>query len=634
MIPLLKEIDQTNLTKYQKKELTAEEAIERFVHPGDRIFIHSGCAEPLDLTQTLINMGARLPDVDILHFVNLSHQDYYKTAGEGHFRHNTFFIGDNLREAVKKGMADYTPMLLSNIPRLFKRGLMHLKTALIQITPPDKYGFCCYGTNIDISKPIAESAENIVAEINPNMPRTLGDSFIHMDKINAYVKTNHNIIEFTYDPPSEAAKKIAKFVASLIEDESTLQMGIGTIPNALTEELLGKKNLGIHSEVLSDGIVDLVEKGVVTCEKKTLHPGKIICSFIMGTRKLYDFVDNNPMLEFHSSDYCNDPSIISKNAKQVAVNAALTVDLTGQVNADSLGAIFYSGIGGQVDFVRGANLAEDGKPITVLPSTATLSNGKVVSRIVPYLDPGSGVVITRGDVHYVVTEWGIANLFGKSIRERVLQMIGIAHPDFREELLEYAKKWNYVYSDQKLPKSIDGRISIYPSKYEFKITLKNGKTVEIRPVKPTDERMLQELHYSLDKEDRYYRFFRPVLKFSHEVIQPICNIDYSTDMILVGIFSKENEKKIIAMGGFFKTEKPAIAELAFIVHKQWRGNGISKIFISELVKIARELNYKSFSGNILLENRGMNHIINTLGYPMTYRKMEAGVLEFIMDISK
>ena len=500
-----------------------------------------------------------------------------------------------MRKFIEIGQADYTPMLLSEIPRIFKSGQMHLDTALIQVSPPDRYGFCSFGINVDIVKTIAEAADNVVAEINPKMPRTLGDAFIHMDDIDAFVITDHDIIEFTYGEPDDVSKRIAKFVASLIEDESTIQMGIGQIPNAVTAELIDKKDLGIHSEVFSDGVVDLVEAGVVTCKKKTIHRDKIICSFVMGSRRLYDFVCDNPMVEFHPCDYTNDPYIISQNYKQVAINAALTVDLTGQVNSDSIGHQFYSGIGGQVDFVRGAGRAQDGKPIMVVPSTATLKDGTVISRIVPHLEMGSGVVVTRGDVHYVVSEWGIAYLYGKSVRERVLEMINIAHPDFREELLEHAKRWNYVYSDQKLPVSIDGRISVYPEKYETNLELKNKKFIKIRPVKPTDERMFQELHYSLDDKDRYYRFFTPVHDFRHRLVQPMVNIDYSTDMILVGEYSEDGEKKIIAIGGFFKTENPAVAELAFVSHKNWRGLGITKFLLNYLVKIARELKYKSFS---------------------------------------
>jgi acyl-CoA hydrolase len=620
---------------YRSKQLSPEEAIKAYINPGDRIFIDSGCSEPLDLTQKLIELGPKLPDTEILHFISLSDLDYYKSAGgkEDLFRHNVFFISNNLREAVKKGFADYTPMLLSDIPRLFERGLIHVKTALIQVSRPDQHGFCSYGINVDIAKSIAESAEYIIAEINPNMPRTLGNSFIHMDKIDAFIISCHEVIEFKYGKPNKSAKKIGKYVASLIEDESTIQMGIGTIPNAITKELEDKKDLGIHSEVFSDGILDLVEKGVVTCRKKTIHKGKIIASFIMGSRKLYNFVDNNSFIEFHPVNYCNDPYIIGKNKKQVAINAALSVDLTGQVNADSLGPLFYSGIGGQVDFVRGANRSIGGKPITVLPSTATHKDGKIVSRIVPFLQPGSGVVITRGDVHYVVTEWGIAYLHGKSIRERVLQMIGIAHPDFREELLEYAKKWKYVYSDQKLPHTVDGRVSVYPEKYVKELVLKNGRKITVRPVKPSDERLIQELYYSLGNKDRYLRFFAARRSFRHELVQKLTIIDYSTNMILIGEDWENGEKKIVASAAFIKTKSPSTAEISIVVNKKWRMNGLAKSLLKYLIDIGRELNYKYFSGTILLENKPMLHILHDVGYPLVSKEVSYGEVDFKFDIT-
>jgi acyl-CoA hydrolase/GNAT superfamily N-acetyltransferase len=626
----------TLLKKYKKKEFSVENIIKKFIKPGDRIFIDSGCAEPIDLTRKLIELGPQLPDVEILHFLSLSDLDYYETAGgiEDLFRHNALFIGKSLRNYIEGGQADYTPVLLSEIPNLFKSGKIHLNTALIQVSPPDRYGFCSLGINVDIVKPIVDVGDFVIAEINPKMPRTLGDSFIHMDDIDAFIVSDHDIIEYSYGPPNDTAIQIAKFVASLIENESTIQMGIGGIPNAVTRELKTKRDLGVHSEVFSDGIVDLVEEGVINCKKKTIHKGKIICSFVMGSKRLYDFVDDNPMVEFHPCDYTNDPYIISQNRKQVAINAALSVDLTGQVNSDSIGHKFFSGIGGQVDFVRGAARAKDGKPIMVIPSTATLKDGTKVSRIVPYLQPGSGVVITRGDVHYVISEWGIADLYGKSIRERVLQMINIAHPDFREELLEQAKKWNYIFSDQKLPVSIDGRIAVYPQKYEISATLKNNKVIKIRPVKLTDERLIQELHYSLDEKDRYLRFFTPMKDFRRNKITPMVNIDYTTDMILVGIDSETGQDKIIAMGGFFKTNHPSLAELLFVVHRDWRGLGITSFLLQYLVQIGRELNYKEFGGSILLENKTMLHIINTSGYTIKLRKIEGGVTEFIFSISQ
>ncbi|MBY9015852.1 MAG: GNAT family N-acetyltransferase [Candidatus Lokiarchaeota archaeon] len=625
-----------NLDKYKQKHVDVEQAIKRYIKPGDRIFIDSGCSEPIDLISKLIELGPQLSDVEMIHFISLSDLDYYKSVGgnEDLFRHNVFFISENLRDSVRRGFADYTPMLLSDIPRFFERGQMHLKTALIQISPPDEFGFCSYGINVDIAKPIAEGAEFVIAEINPKMPRTLGDSFIHMNDIDAYILSDHDIIEFKYDPPDESIKKIAKYVASLIEDESTIQMGIGKIPNAISTELEDKKDLGVHSEVFSDGIVDLVEKGVITCKKKTLHKGKIVTSFVMGSRRLYDFVDNNPFVEFHPSNYCNDPFVISRNKKQVAINAALTIDLTGQINADSLGTLFYSGIGGQVDFVRGANHSEDGKPIAVLASTATLKDGTVVSRIVPYLQPGSGVVITRGDIHYVVSEWGIAYLFGKSIRERVLQMINIAHPDFREELLEYAKKVKYIYADQKLPISISGRLSLYPDKYETTFQMKNGEILKIRPIKPTDERMLQKFYYSLSDLDKYLRFFSRDRNFSHKFVQPLANIDYTTDMVLVSECLEGGERIIVASAAFFKTHKPSTVELGIVVKKNFRRTGIATFLLNYLVIIARELNYQFFTGSILVENKPMLHFLNNSGFPLKSKSVEYGEVLFTLDISK
>ncbi|MGV9172400.1 MAG: GNAT family N-acetyltransferase [Promethearchaeia archaeon] len=624
------------LKKYKDKEMDAESAIRKYIKPSNRIYIDSICAEPTVLTRKLIEIGDDLPDVQIQHLLSVSDLDYYKDMSriEKLFRHNSFFIGPNLRDAVNRGKADYTPMLLSRIPQLFTRGKIHLDTVLIQVTPPSKYGFCSFGTNVEIVKPLAESAEHVIAEVNPNMPCTLGDSFIHMDNIDAYTLVDHDLIEYKYEPADKTAQKISKYVASLIEDESTIQMGIGQIPNAVTDELVDKKDLGVHSEVFSDGIVDLVDEGVITCRKKTLHKDKIISSFVMGSKRVFDFIDLNPMVEFHSVEYVNDPYIISQNKKQVAINAALSVDLTGQVNSDSIGHKFYSGIGGQVDFVRGAARAEEGKPIMVLPSTAELKDGTVVSRIVPELKSGSGVVITRGDVHYVVTEWGIADLQGKSIRERALQLINIAHPDFREELLEQAKKWNYVYGDQQLPKSVEGRISVYPEKYETTLKLSNGKGILIRPIKPTDERLVQELFYSLGDQERYFRFFKTIKSFRHDRVQPLITIDYSTSMILVGETMEEKEKKIIAQAAFVKSDQPSVGELSFIVHKNWRGLGITQFMLDYLVQIGRELGYKEFSGTILLDNEAMLHIINSAPYPMTLKRYASGVFEFRMDITK
>jgi len=449
--------------KQDKRYLSAQKAI-KYVNSGDNIFIGTGCGEPQALTSALLNASDRLVDTQILHFLNLGEKFGVRKGEPDLFRHNAFFIGTSVRELVHQGQCDYTPIILSEIPDLFKSGRVHNDVALIQVSPPDKHGFCSFGVSVDIVKPITECSKIVIAEINPQMPRTLGDSFIHVDAFDGFIINDTPVLEFDYGEITEVHERIGNHVAKLIEDKSCLQMGIGSIPNAVTSSLEDKKDLGVHTEVFSDGIVDLIDAGIITCAAKNQHSGKIIASFVMGKRKLYDFVDNNPFVEFHPVDYCNDPFIIAKNDKQIAINAAISVDLTGQVNADSIGYKFYSGIGGQLDFMRGAGRSRGGKPITVLPSTT--KDGEK-SRIIPSLDEGSGVVITRGDVHHVATEYGVVNLHGKTVRERVMAMISIAHPKFRERLLEAAKKQKYVYEDQVLAYNALGEVILYPEKYEI-----------------------------------------------------------------------------------------------------------------------------------------------------------------------
>jgi len=626
----------TLMKKFGGKKVSLEDAIKRYVAPGDRIYIGGGCSEPRDLMQKLIELAPRLPDVEIVHALSISDLDYYATSDSPDlFRYNAFFIGRSLRKHVISGLADYTPMLLSDIPSIFKTGQIHLNTALVHVTPPDKKGYCSLGINVDITKAMAESADKLIVQINPKMPRTHGDSLIHMDDVDAFILSDHEIIEFVFSKkPSIVAKRIGRFLASLIEDGSTIEIGIGKLPSAILPSLSEKKDLGVHSVVITDRIVDLVEEGVITGNKKTINKGKIITSFALGTRKLYDFVHENPNVEFHPCDYVNDPTVIAQNYKQVSINSAISVDITGQVNADSQGYRFYSGIGGLIDFTRGAAQSKGGKPIIIIPSTATLKDGKRVSRIVPCLQPCSGVLLTRGDVHYIVTEWGIAYLHGKSIRERVLQMINITHPDYREELLEHAKNCNYIYADQELPRSFHGRLALYPDKYETNLTLPNGKNILIRPVKPSDERMIQDLHYSLDRNDIYYRFFSSAKDFRHTRIKPLLVIDYNTNMILVGVYSKGGKVEIIASGGFFKTKDPSDVEMAFVVHKDWRGNGISRILLDQLVIIARELKYSTFSAHVLKENLPMTHIFDTCGYDIKSKTYEQDVIKYILDIRK
>jgi len=419
---------------YRSKVTSASRALEA-VRSGQRVYIHPGAAEPEGLVRALIERAPELRGVEVIHLLTLGEAGYVKPGMEPHFRHTAMFVGANVREAVNDGRADYIPVCLSEIPSLFRSGLLPIDVCLIQVSPPDEHGFCSFGVGVDCTKTAAEMARVVIAEVNTEMPRTLGDSFIHVRKLDIVVETTRPILELPRRPITDLNRRIAKHVAGLVEDGSTLQLGIGGIPDAVLSYLTDRKDLGIHTEMFSDGVMELVEAGVINNEKKTLHRGKIISGFLMGSEKLYEFVDNNPIIELHPNEYTNDPFIIAANDRMVAINSALQVDLTGQVCADSMGSSIYSGVGGQLDFIRGAARAKGGRPIIALPSTA---RDDTVSRIVPVLDSGAGVVTTRADVHYVVTEYGVASLHGRTLRQRAEALISIAHPSFREQLYESA----------------------------------------------------------------------------------------------------------------------------------------------------------------------------------------------------
>jgi len=416
---------------YRRRVTTAERAVTD-IRSGDRVWVHPGCNTPTRLIDAMVARAPELERVEVAHILAVAPAPYAAPGMEGHFRHRSLFVGANVREAVNAGRADFVPIHLHEIPTLISSGLMPIDVALIHISPPDEHGFCSYGVGIEVTKAAVESARTTIALVNQQMPRALGDSFVHVSKLTHVVEADEPVLELPMAPEvSEVARSIGRNIASLIPDGATLQMGIGEIPDAVLIFLQGKKHLGVHTEMFSDGLVAAFEAGVVTNERKTLHRGKIVASFVLGTRKAFSFVDNNPFMEFHPSDYVNDPFIVAQNDNMVAINSALAVDLTGQVCADSIGTSMYSGFGGQLDFIRGAARSKGGVPIIALPSTA--KEGKV-SRITDTLLPGSGVVTTRADVHYVVTEHGIANLYGRSLRERARRLIDIAHPGFREQL--------------------------------------------------------------------------------------------------------------------------------------------------------------------------------------------------------
>jgi acyl-CoA hydrolase/GNAT superfamily N-acetyltransferase len=611
--------------KYKSRISTPQAAVSK-VRSGQRVFIGSGAAEPQLLVKALADRGPELADTQITHILTLGVAPYADPKLVDGFRHNALFIGPNVREAVAEGRADFTPVFLSEVPRLFRHGKMPIDVALIQVSPPDEHGYCSFGVSVDVTKAAAESAGHVIAEINPNMPRTLGDCFIHISAIHDLVPSNEQILEAPAGQVDDIAKRIGRHIAELIQDGSTLQLGIGTIPDAVLASLGGKKNLGIHSEMISDGVIDLVESGVINGSKKNIHTGKIVASFAIGTRRLYDFIDNNPMCEFHPSEYTNDPFRIAQNDRVVAINSALQVDLTGQVCADSLGTYFYSGIGGQVDFIRGASRSHQGRPIIALPSTA--NDGKV-SRIASTLTPGAGVVTSRGDVHYVVTEYGIADLHGKTIRERAMALIHIAHPDHREQLMEEARNRKLVYSDQV---AIFGHGDLNRRSFERTFTSPNGKSVHMRPVLPTDEDMMRDLFYACSAETLYHRFFTKVASMPHRKLKKFVNIDYVKNMALVSVIYEDEREMIVAVGRYSVDKASNAAEVAFIVRDDWQGQGVGVAMFNQLLEVARNRGIVTFTADLLHDNTRMLHIFHKCAPTPIESTLEGGIYHLSFSI--
>ncbi len=589
--------------RYPKKFVTNLERVFENIHGGDRIFIGTGCGKPSYLVKELVSYTKKNPkaftDAEVLHVWTLGVAPYVSQEFEMNFRHNAFFIGDNTRGAVNEGMADYTPIFLSEVPQLFRRKIVSVDIALVQLSYPDKHGYMSYGISVDIVKSAVENADIVIAQINKNMPRVLGDSFINIEDVDFVIPYDEELLEYKTDAADEQAKAIGKNIARLVEDGSTIQVGYGNIPDAVVASLRNKKNLGVHTELLTDGVVKLIKEGIVTNSEKTIHRGKTVASFCMGSRETYRFIDNNPEFEFHPIEYTNNPMVIAKNKKMTAINTALEIDLTGQVTAESLGHEFYSGIGGQADFMRGAAMSDGGKSIIALPSTA--KDGKV-SRIVPFLKEGAGVTLTRGDVRYVVTEYGIAYLHGKNIRERAISLISIAHPKFREWLLEEAKKYNLVYRDQIL---VEGEGGIYPANLEKYVKIKDGTTVMLRPIKPSDEDLIKEFFYKLSDETIYKRFMGVKKYLPRQQLHELANVDYSKNMAIVAVIGNGEKEEILGIGRYGLDEDTNSAEVAFVVRDDWQGKGIGTELLKYLTTIAKKRGLYGFTADVFADNKPM-----------------------------
>ena len=620
-----KKIDQ--LKKVYPEKFPSEDEVFKHVHRGNRIFIGTGCGEPQYLVGALIRYVESHPtaifDAEIFHIWTFGIAPYTDEKFRRNFRHNSFFIAKNTREAVNKGLADYTPIFFSKVPDLFYRGLVPIDVALIQTSPPDDHGYMSLGVSVDIVKAATEKASWVIAQINSQMPRVHGDGFIHIEDVDFVIPNDEPLLEYLSEADSEIALEIGKYVSRLIQDGETIQVGYGSIPNAILSNLHNKKHLGVHSELLTDGIVELMKKRVIDNTRKTIHRGKTVAAFCMGKKATYEYIHDNPAIEFRTIDYTNNPLVIAQHHDMTAINTALEIDLTGQATAESIGKQFYSGIGGQADFMRGAVLSRNGKTILAMPSTA--EDGRV-SRIVPFLKEGAGVTLHRGDVHYVVTEYGIAFLQGKNIRERAMELISIAHPAFRPRLMEEAKKLNLIYKDQAF---ISGKRGEYPEDLETYRTTKTGMEILLRPVKISDEPLLKDFFYSLSDNSLYRRFISVRKDMPHERLQEFVIIDYTKQMVTLATIHRGEKEEIVGMGQYGIDEATHTAEVGFAVRDDCQNKGIGTELIIFLTYLAKKQGLLGFFAEVLVENRSMLHLFDKMGFDIIKRR-EEGVYELEM----
>jgi len=598
--------DLTWQEKYKNIVMTPEQAVAR-IRPGQRVFIGTGCGQPQELVRALTERSGKLADTEIVHLLTVGSAPYAEKELSRHFRVNSFFIAKNVREIIQEGLGDYTPIFLSDIPKLFSSGQLPLDVALIHVTPPDERGMCSLGISVDIVKSAAENASLVIAQVNPQMPRTLGDSFLNVYDMDILVPMDTPLLEVKPPQPTEITSAIAR-----------------AIPQSVLEFLKDKRELGIHTEMFTDAIIDLIESGAITGERKSVDRGKVVASFCLGTKKLYDYIDNNPFFSFRPTEYVNDPYVIGSQNRMVAINVALEVDLTGQVCADSLGTRFYSGIGGQVDFNRGAARSHGGKAIIAMPSTA--QKGKV-SRIVAHLSPGAGVVTSRGDVHYVVTEYGVAYLHGKSVQERTLALISIAHPDFRTELLKQAVEAKYVRRDLA---SVEGRITVGPEELSTSMLLDNGTVINFRPIHPTDMPRMKDLFYALSQQTVYYRFMRPMKQIPQKQVQDFVYVNHRDEVAIVGTIPEAHGEEIIAVGRYYLDPRRNRAEVAFIVRDDWQRRGIGTFMLKYLINIARRNGIAGFTAEVLAENKAMQDVLRSVDVKLR-SKLNNGVYSYELD---
>ncbi|MDO9211882.1 MAG: GNAT family N-acetyltransferase [Deltaproteobacteria bacterium] len=615
------------MKKVYPKKFGSEAEIFSHIHRGDRIFIHTACGEPQYLVRALIQYVESNPkaffDAEVFQVWTLGVAPYTDEKFKYNFRHNSFFVGPNSREAVNQGMADYTPIFLSHVPDLIYRGMVPINVALVQTSPPDAHGYMSLGVSVDIVKAAVEKASIVIAQINNHMPRVHGDGFINIENVDFIICHDEPLLEYEAVLPDEVAQQIGKYVARIVQDGDTIQVGYGSLPNAILANFSDKNNLGVHSELLTDGMVELIKKGVIDNSRKTLNRGKTVATFCMGHQKTYEYIHDNPAFEFRAIDYTNNPLTISRQQNMTAINAALEIDLTGQATAESLGKTFYSGVGGQADFMRGAVLAPGGKTILAIQSTAEWGQ---VSRIVPFLREGAGVTLMRGDIHYVVSEYGIAYLHGKNIRERAMELIAIAHPQFRPWLIEKAKQANLIYRDQAF---IPGKKGEYPEHLETYRTTSEGFSLLLRPVKISDEPLLKDFFNFLSDQSLYRRFISVRKDTPHERLQEFVVIDYTKEMVILATIKDAEVEKVVGVGQYGINETNHTAEVALVVRDEDQNKGVGLELFSYLTYLAKREGLLGFAAEVLVENKPMLHLFEKMGFDIQKRN-EQGVYEMKM----
>ena len=598
----------------------------KLIKSGSRVFVGGTASVPYALVQHLIENSEGFSDIELVHMLALGDTRWAKEEYKRLFKANTFFIGgEAIRRAVDEGRADYTPVFLSEISSLFSDGTLALDAALVNVSPPDEFGYCSLGAAVDISMSAVRNCQQVVAQINPQVPRTAGHSYIHISEITACIEASEPLVEVSPPPIDSVAERIGQYVSMLVDDGATLQFGIGKIPSATLKYLCHHKDLGIHSEMLTDSVIELLSSGAVTNKKKTFHPGKVVTSFAIGSRKLYDLIDNNPHIEFYPSSYVNKPTNIAKNDNMIAINSALEVDLTGQVVADSLGYDFYSGIGGQVDFVTGASISKGGKPIIALPSTA---KDETISRITPRISEGAGVVTSRGNVQYIVTEYGIASLKGKSIRERALELIRVAHPKFRAQLLEEVRKHYWVpHYQEKYPTDIPELGAIQLKRLNIQ-----GETFYMRPLNPADERRLQEFFYSHTKETLRLRYNYDPKQMSREKSCNLVSVDQSADVALCIVKQDGSRITIQAVGRFYLEPVSNTCEVAFVTRETQQGKGMASRLLNQLIDIAKARGIEKMMAYVRGENKPMITIFEQANFIRKFTG-DPSDIELVLDVA-